>query len=386
MPYGEMVATARRSMTVGQALVSALGVLLWMAPAASWMTPTASATECTSRTEACPGRAGRPLHVPGEFRSVQDAIDAAPDGATILIAAGVFHESFRVEGKRLWIMGAEDGRTEISSPGRDIKLATYANGGGGELKGLFFQGGDCAVCGIHDGSSIPSALVVKDVTMADGYRGVFGGFSSLILKNVTVSGTQWHGMSVTHVGVELQSEDIEIHDTGGVGLLVFNGGPGDLDIGGHFHDNAKGGLEIIGHNGAINLVFVVADHNPEFGVFLFEANAGMTLSDLSSNGHSTPTGCHGAGLLVEQSSVVAVTGTVFSANCVGIYNSGSTVAIGSDIFDSNAADLGHEPGLPSSIDDLGNNVCGDNLGSPNETLHACQDLTLDLQPPSPDNP
>jgi hypothetical protein len=92
----------------------------------------------------------------------------------------------------------------------------------------------------------------------------------------------------------------------------------------------------------------VADHNPEFGVFLFEANAGMTLSNLSSNGHSTPTGCHGAGLLVDQSSVVAVTGTVFSANCVSICNSESTVAIGSDMFDSNATDLGHEPGLLSS--------------------------------------
>jgi len=367
-------------------LVSALGVFLGVASAAHCMTPALHAAECSSRGDACHGRAGRPLHVPGEFRSVQDAIDAAPNGATILIAAGVYRESFRVEGKRLTIIGSDDGRTEISSPGRDIKLATYANGGGGELKGLFFQGGDCAVCGIHDGSSIPSALVVKDVTMADGYRGVFGGFSSLTLKNVTISGTQWHGISVTHVGVELKFADIEVHDTGGVGVLVFNDGPGDIVIGGHFHDNAKGGLEIIGHQGAINLVFVVADHNPEFGVFLFEANAGMTLSNLSSNGHSTPTGCHGAGLLVEQSSVVAVTGTVFSANCLGIYNSGSTVAFGNDIFDSNAADLGHEPGLPSSIDDLGNNVCGDNLGSPNETLHACQDLTLDLQPPSPDDP
>jgi hypothetical protein len=83
----------------------------------------------------------------------------------------------------------------------------------------------------------------------------------------------------------------------------------------------------------------VADHNPEFGVFLFEANAGMTLRNLSSNGHSTPSGCHGAGLLVEQSSVVAVTGTVFSANCVGICNSGSTRRHRSDMFDSNATDL-----------------------------------------------
>jgi hypothetical protein len=53
-------------------------------------------------------------------------------------------------------------------------------------------------------------------------------------------------MSVTHVGVELKFADIEVHETGGVDVLVFNDGPGDIVIGGHFHDNAKGGLEIIG--------------------------------------------------------------------------------------------------------------------------------------------
>lgn len=78
---------------------------------------------------------------------------------------------------------------------------------------------------------------------------------------------------------------------------------------------------------------------------------------------------------------------IFFSNCLGILNSGSTVAFGSDVFDSNAADLGHEPGLPSVFDaSLGNNVCGENVGTANETLHACQDLTLDLQPPSPQDP
>jgi len=332
------------------------------------------------------GRSGRQLHVPREFRNIQEAIDAAADGATILVAAGVYPEPFRIEGKRLRIIGSDDGRTEITSRDRGVMLATYASGGGGELKNLFFRGGACAVCGIHDGSAMPAALALKDVTMADGYRGVFGGFSSLVLKNVTVSATQWHGISITHVGVALKVDDVEVHDTGGVGLVVFNDGPGTVTIGGHFHHNATGGVEIIGHNGAINLVLVVADHNPQFGVFLFDASAGMALSALSANGHPTATGCQGAGLLVKHSSSVTVTGTIFATNCLGIYNSGSAVAFGSDIFDSNAADLGHEVGLPFSTTDLGNNICGENLGSANETLHACQDLTLDIQPPAPDDP
>src|SRR6266540_4325870 len=42
--------------------------------------------------------------------------------------------------------------------------------------------------------------------------------------------------------------------------------PGDITIAGHFHDNTKGGIEILGHNGVVDLVFVVADHNGDFGV------------------------------------------------------------------------------------------------------------------------
>ena len=207
-----------------------------------WTAPTAAASPCERREAGC----GGPLRVPGEFRTIQGAVDAARDGATILVAAGVYNEPFRVEGKRLRIMGSDDGRTEIVAASPEIQLATYANGGGGELKNLFFRGGACAVCGVRDGSSMPSALALKNVTAADGYRGVYGGFSSLDLKNVEVFGTRWHGISITHVGVKLTFGDIEVHDVGGVGLLVLNFGSGDMVIGGHFHDNAKGGIQILG--------------------------------------------------------------------------------------------------------------------------------------------
>jgi hypothetical protein len=356
------------------ALLAALSSQLWTAP-------TAAASPCERRTAGC-----GPLRVPGEFRTIQGAIDAAPDGATILIAAGVYNEPFRVEGKRLRIIGSDDGRTEIVSASAEVQLATYANGGGGELKSLFFRGGACAVCGIRDGPSMPSALSLKNVTAADGYRGVFGGFSSLDLKSVEVFGTRWHGISITHVGVKLTFGDIEVHDVGGVGLLVLNGGPGDMVIGGHFHDNAKGGIEILGHNGTVNLLFVVADYNAEFGVALFDASVGIALSLLGHNGSPTPTGCQGGGLLARDSSSVTVTGTIFATNCIGIFNSESSVAFGSDTFDSNAAELGHNSEAPFSWNDLGNNVCGQNIGTANETLYACQDKSLDIQPPDPLEP
>ena len=317
---------------------------------------------------------------------MQAAVDAAPEGGTIVVSAGVYTGPFRVEGKRLRIIGSDEGRTEIVSSSLEVPLATYVNGGGGELKNIFFRGGACAVCGSREGSSMPSALSVKNVTAAGGYRGIFGGFSKLDLKNVEVVGTRWHGISITDAGVKLTFGDIEVHDAGDVGLLVLNGGAGDIVVGGHFHDNAKGGVEILGHNGTVDLVLLVADHNHDFGVLLLDTNAGMALSSLAHNGHFTDTGCQGAGLWATNSSSITVTGTIFEANCAGIFNSGSSVAFGSDTFDSNAAELGHEIGLPFSWNDLGNNVCGANLGTADETLFACQDFTLDLQPPDPQEP
>src|SRR6476619_3815389 len=98
---------------------------------------------------------------------------------------------------------------------------------------------------------MPSARSVKNVTAAGGYRGIFGGFSKLDLKNVEVVGTRWHGISITDAGVKLTFGDIEVHDAGGVGLLVLHGVAGDIVVGGHFHDNAKGGVEILGHKGTV---------------------------------------------------------------------------------------------------------------------------------------
>ena len=108
---------------------------------------------------------------------------------------------------------------------------------------------------------------------------------------------------------------------------------------------------------------------------------------MGHNGSPTATRCYGGGLWLEDSSSIVVTGTIFTANRIAIINSGSSVAFGSDTFDSNVIELAHEPELPFSWNDLGNNVCGQDLGTMNETLYACQDKTLDdLQLPNPLEP
>jgi hypothetical protein len=136
----------------------------------------------------------------------------------------------------------------------------------------------------------------------------------------------------------------------------------------------------------VDLILAVVDHNPAFGVLLLDATAGMALSSLAYNGHDTDTGCQGAGLWARESSSITITGSILQANCIGIYNDSSSVAMGSDTFDSNEAELAHEPGLPFIWDDLGGLVCGTNIGTPNETLFACQDYSLDIQPPDPPFP
>ena len=66
------------------------------------------------------------VHVPGDFTTIQGAINGAPEGATIVIEAGTYYESLHWTGKNLVIRGAGQGRTIIDGGGTSRGL--YTNG------------------------------------------------------------------------------------------------------------------------------------------------------------------------------------------------------------------------------------------------------------------
>jgi len=60
---------------------------------------------------------GPEIAVPSELRTIQAAVDAAREGATILVAPGVYEESVRIRTKGLTIRGARRGSVIIDGDG-----------------------------------------------------------------------------------------------------------------------------------------------------------------------------------------------------------------------------------------------------------------------------
>jgi len=60
--------------------------------------------------------AGRVIHVPEDFPSIQDAIDASSDGDMVELAAGAFAEYVRFAGKEITLRGAGQATTTLRRP------------------------------------------------------------------------------------------------------------------------------------------------------------------------------------------------------------------------------------------------------------------------------
>lgn len=369
-------------------MVRAALVVALVAAAFPFLVNTATAADCSRSTGFC-----RPatLQVPGQFRTIQAAVDAASTGDTVAIAAGTYDGPFVVSGKRLDIVGAGVGRVVLTSSDPSVGIATYTTGGGGELSGVSLEGGAYGVGGGSDVRSAPSALVVRDVNVSDGYRGIYGSFSSLGLLGVVVHDTRWNGISLVSVLKLVTSFDVEVYNAGGDGMYVSNVGAGDMLISGHFHNNALAGIYVKGNNGTVHMIFVIADHN-QSGIIADGATLGIALSSLADNFQSDgPGACSGSGLAAANS-FVTVSGTIFRDNCISIANGGSTVGLADDRITLTTADPTRQEtllaaalnGVPGNFKDNGGNVCGDNLLTPNQLVLDCTNWTnYGLQVPQP---
>src|SRR4051812_37882624 len=82
--------------------------------------------------------------VPADYATVQAAIDAAPDGGTVCLAAGTFAGPLWVSGRTIRVVGRGSGRTIVTG---DASGPTLTVGGSDlTLVGMALRGG--SGCGI----------------------------------------------------------------------------------------------------------------------------------------------------------------------------------------------------------------------------------------------
>jgi len=325
------------------------------------------------------------LRVPSTaYPTIQSAVDAVPvGGAIIRVAPGVYTESIQVAAQGVRITGAGAGKTHLLAPESTVPAISFAAGAGGDVEDLLIVGGNHGIEGIGSvigavGGNGPSIAIRRVIVTGSG-RGIFGTFSNLNLRAVSILRTAWNGMSVS--AAQLIATDSIISNAGGVGILVTGVAPGVgvvLD-GLTLNNNSNGGIEIQGNPGPVMIRNCTLLLNGRAGIFLDNAGSVTIESTIASFTQSINNGALGDGIDVFGSNPVTVSFANIDFNArsgIAVFASGTTEVDNSNLL-YNAFALDAEPSASFTFEDPSNVVCFDQ----GET--ACQVLSSSPQPPQP---
>jgi hypothetical protein len=112
------------------------------------------------------------INVPGDYSTIQGAIDAAVDGDTILVGPGTYNEYVRWYYKDLQVIGAGPDVTTIDCLGQRC-MYIYQVPETARLEGFTFTGGTWAAAGVYAGYS--ALTIAENVFEGNNASNVGGG-------------------------------------------------------------------------------------------------------------------------------------------------------------------------------------------------------------------
>jgi len=337
--------------------------------------------------------------------TIQRGIDDLAEGGTIVIEPGTYHETLRIEGKRVNIVGSGiDGRSAIEIVGTDPEAATITFGaaGGGQVRNLTISGGAYGIAGESGhGEVMPDAVCLQDMLIEQTGRGIYGDFTILSSDNLEIRGTRWNGMSILIVAI-LKLAGVTIYDTGNVGCLIYNmdDSSGLLHaISGEISGNPSGGIVVMGGALPVMISGCLILDNGIAGIYLFDCGNVLVLSSMICCTYPAPGGNYGDGVINWSSDAVTVLYSTISWNSrTGISTFGcdpddhscsmiGNVFLCSHVFDLEASALTSQGELcPSGaeLDNLGEVSCSGDCGL--EGGACVLDSAGGLAPPGPITP
>jgi|GEM_PF-3470879 len=259
---------------------------------------------------------GEVLHVPGDYATIQDAIDAVANGGTVLVAPGTYLEYIDFDGKDIRVRSDGDGDPMTYDP----VPATTIIDGGGAMSVVSFAGGE------------GSGAVIEGFTITNGSGGCMGGggvdcpYSSPSIAGNIIKGNSGTIGAGIMVGVEAQPriKRNRIEDNTAFGS------------GGGIHCSSSAavivGNEIVGNDGGT------------FGGGIYCANASP---EITNNLFYDNSATNGGGLAADATSMPTVTNCTFWDNLAvqsggGLYIP-AAVAVTNSIIRSNTPEQIAEP-------------------------------------------
>ena len=140
--------------------------------------------------------------VPTDFPTIQEAVDNAVEGDTILVLSGVYHEHVRLQKKTITLIGEDKEKTIIDGDGS----------------------GDCIYIPTDYGTE-GFDITIKNLTIRNGYNGIkadtVSGKSNIVIENNIIKGNT-HGIYMTGCwGHTIRSNDINSNT---YGIRIAQGG------------------------------------------------------------------------------------------------------------------------------------------------------------------
>jgi hypothetical protein len=173
--------------------------------------------------------APRNLRVPSQYPSIQQGVNAAKDGDTVLVEPGTYHEDFNFQGKPIWVK-SEFGPAQTVWEGTNQNIFIYFNQG---------EDTNSVLCGFKimnsyngiyiDLNSSPTITncIIKDME----YTGIISSITNAKIINNTIYncyGTNGSGMQIA--GISLVMNNNVVHGSD-YGLWNASGSPQYRPIG-----------------------------------------------------------------------------------------------------------------------------------------------------------
>lgn len=329
----------------------------------------------------CPGGTGTQAD---PFCLIQDAIDAATGGDTIVVAAGTYNENNIQIAKSLTIQGAGPGATFVDGGAGD-RVFDVGAAGVLTMSGMTIRNGNAVFSDgggvFNNGTVTMTNCAVTGNTAVDEGGGIFNVFGTLTMTNCTVSGNtaKDNGGGIYNASGTLTITNCTVS---GNSVLDYGGGiynDGTLSmtncaVSGNTAKDNGGGI-YNAHDVTLTMTnCTVSGNSANYGAGIYSFPDGtLTMTNCTVSGN---TAAYDGGGIINRATLTMTNCTVTDNSAIwdggGIYNNAAALTLTCTIVYGNAAGTGPGDVYSTGICNKTESIVGDPDGDPDPLLGPLQ--------------